>query len=113
MSVELTPEQSARYAMQDQPQHITQIDILGETLATAVITAFATLPRIGESIYLSRLSGDTDVLEIVGITHWAVEVLQGQTEFPQDSKHIPFVDATIVCRRSSISEQKRKDEQRR
>ena len=110
-AVELTPEPSAIHSMQYQPQHITQVDILGEKLANTLVVAFSTLPGIGETIYLYRLTGDTDVLEIVSVTHWAVQVMPGQSEFPPDSKH--FVDATIVCRRSSISEQKRKNEQKR
>ena len=107
-AVELTPEQSALYSMQYQPQHITQVEILGEKPLGGLTVAFATLPGIGESIYLYRLDGDTDVLEIVDVQHWAVQVMPGQAEF-HDTKH--FVDATITCRRSSISEQKRKESQ--
>jgi hypothetical protein len=55
------------------------------------------------------MSGNTDVLEIVGVTHWAVQVIPGQARFPSDSPH--FVDTTIVCRRSSISEQKEKEKE--
>ena len=113
MSVELTPEQSAPYTMQYQPQLITQVEILGEKPLGGLTVAFATLPGIGESIYLYRHGGDTDVLEVVGVEHWAVQVMPGQTEFPSDPKRKYFVDATITCRRSSISEQKRKDEQKR
>jgi hypothetical protein len=110
VSVELTPSQSAAYSLQYQPQHITQVEILGEKHAKSIVAAFSTLPGIGEIIYMYRLTGDTDVLEIVTVTHWAVQIMPGQSEFPPDSKH--FVDATITCRRSSISEQKRKDEQK-
>lgn len=111
--VELNPEQSALYSMQYEPKHITQVDILGEKNSPGIVAAFAKLPRIGESIYLYRHNGDTDVLEIVDVLHWAIQVMPGQTEFTPDPKRTQFVDATIVCRRSSISEQKRKDEQRR
>lgn len=110
-AVELTPEQSALYTMQYEPRLITQVDILGEKPSTTIVAAFATLPRIGESIYLYRHNGDTDVLEIVGVTHWAIQVMPGQTEFSPDSKRTQFVDTTLVCRRSSISEEKRKESQ--
>ena len=105
MSIELTPEQSALHSMQYEPQHITQVEIIGEKPpATGLVAAFATLPGIGEVIYLHRLSDNTDVLEIVGVTHWAVQLEPDQTKFPPNSPH--FVDTTIVCRRSSISEQR-------
>lgn len=106
-----TVEYVPAYSLQYQPQHITQVEILGEKLASALVVAFATLPGIGETIYLHRLTDDTDVLEVIGVTHWAVQIMPGQSEFPPNSKH--FVDSTITCRRSSISEQKRKDEQKR
>lgn len=113
-ATELTPEQSALYSMQYQPRVITQVDILDERPSNAaLIAAFSTLPRIGEFIYLTRLNGDTDVLEVTGVTHWAVQVMQGQTEFPSTSKLPPFVDATIVCRQSGLSEQKGKESNQR
>ncbi len=106
-ATELTPEQSALYSQQSEPQHITQVDILGEK-GRSLVVAFSSLPGLGETIYLSRLNGDTDVLDIVGVTHWAVEVMPGQTKFDKDSLS-RFVDATITCSQSSISEQKRKE----
>lgn len=93
-AAELSPDELSIYTMQDQPKLVAQIEIRGEQ--RHLTTALSRFPHIGESIFVCMKDGTTEVLKVVNIVHWGVEMCIGQTSIGKGD-HQKFVDACLVC----------------
>lgn len=94
------------FLYQKRPKLIACYSIVDEEgPKTAPLMGLTSLPRAGDTIFVCGKDGDTDVLEVIFVLHYATKVKMNQGEFNNKSE---FVDAELVCKRSSVTQMRQK-----